>query len=159
MPLIELTTRIAAPRERVFDLARSIDLHLASTAQTGERAVGGVISGLIGPDEEVTWRARHFGVVQHLTSRITRFDRPRHFRDSMVRGAFKRFDHDHIFEEAGGATLMIDRFDFTTPLGVLGRIADSVFLRRYLEKFLETRNKAIRRAAESEAWRKFLEPS
>ena len=159
MPLIELTTRIAAPSERVFDLSRSIDLHLDSTAQTGERAVGGVTSGLIGLGQEVTWRARHFGVVQHLTSRITRFDRPNSFRDSMVCGAFKRFDHDHIFEDAAGATIMIDRFDYTSPLGILGHIADAMFLRRYMEKFLTTRNQEIRQAAESEAWRKYLQPA
>ena len=159
MPLIELTTRIAAPSERVFDLSRSIDLHLDSTAQTGEQAVGGVTSGLIGLGQEVTWRARHFGVVQHLTSRITLFDRPRHFRDSMVRGAFKRFDHDHIFEDAAGATIMIDRFDYTSPLGILGHIADAMFLRRYMEKFLTTRNQEIRQAAESNAWRKYLQPA
>jgi hypothetical protein len=61
MSVIELATSIAAPTERVFDLARSIDLHTERTAGTGERAVAGVTSGLIGLGEEVTWRARHFG--------------------------------------------------------------------------------------------------
>ena len=40
----------------------------------GQVAVGGRTSGLIGLGEEVTWRARHFGVTQHLTSKITAFD-------------------------------------------------------------------------------------
>lgn len=71
MPVIELATSIAAPIERVFDLARSIELHTNSTLSTGERAVAGVTSGLIGQDEEVTWRARHFGVWQSLTVRVT----------------------------------------------------------------------------------------
>jgi hypothetical protein len=39
MPVIELSTSISAPVERVFDLARSIDLHTNSTSSTGERAV------------------------------------------------------------------------------------------------------------------------
>ncbi len=47
MPLIELSTGIRAPIERVFDLARSIDAHVASTGQTRERAVAGRTSGLI----------------------------------------------------------------------------------------------------------------
>ena len=71
MPLIVLETRIRAPRERVFDLARSIDAHQSSTSGTSERAVAGVTSGLIGLGEEVTWRARHLGVTQHLTVRAT----------------------------------------------------------------------------------------
>lgn len=62
MPIIEITTTVAAPAERVFDLARSIDLHMASTSGTNEQAIAGVTTGLIGADDEVTWRAKHFGV-------------------------------------------------------------------------------------------------
>ena len=160
MPWIELTTRIHAPIERVFDLARSIDLHAASTAHTGEKAVGGVTRGLIGLNEEVTWRAKHFGIWQRLTSRITAFQRPTHFRDSMVRGAFRRFDHDHYFREAGGGTTELrDVFDFDAPLGFLGRLANSLFLTRYMTTFLATRNQAINEAAEGENWRGFLQDS
>ena len=158
MPVIELTTEIRAPLERVFDLARSIDLHMASTAQTGERAVAGVTSGLIDLGQEVTWRARHFGTWQHLTSRITTFVRPFHFRDSMVRGAFARFDHDHFFSPRGELTLMRDVFDFQSPLGILGRIADRLFLIDYMSRFLVARNALIKTVAETEQWRRYLPP-
>jgi ligand-binding SRPBCC domain-containing protein len=156
MSLIELTTRIHAPVERCFDLSLCIDLHAASTAHTGERAVGGVMSGLIGMGEEVTWQARHFGVRQHLTSRITAFDRPNHFRDSMVRGAFKRFDHDHYFRSDGEDTVMIDLFDFQAPLGILGTVAERAFLVNYMRRFLQIRNETIKSVAESEEWRRYL---
>lgn len=96
MPVIELATSIAAPIERVFDLARSIELHTNSTLSTGERAVAGVTSGLIGPDQEVTWRARHFGVWQALMVRVTEFERPKHFADVMLRGAFRRMEHRRL---------------------------------------------------------------
>jgi ligand-binding SRPBCC domain-containing protein len=156
MSRIVLVTLIQAPPERCFDLSRSVDLHVASTRQTGERAVGAVTSGLLGPGEEVTWSARHFGIRQTLTSRITAFDRPRHFRDSMVRGAFRRFDHDHFFTARGEGTEMRDVFDFESPLGPFGRIADAVVLERYLRRLLERRNEEIKRVAESEAWRDLL---
>jgi hypothetical protein len=81
MPMIELRTSINAPIERCFDLARSIDFHVVTTGKTQERAVGGRMSGLIGLDETVTWRAKHFGVWQKLTVKVTAFDRPRHFQD------------------------------------------------------------------------------
>jgi len=90
------------------------------------------------------------GVRQTLTSRITAFDRPQHFRDSMVRGAFRRFDHDHFFAACGDATEMRDVFDFESPLGPLGRLVDTLVLERYLRRFLETRNAEIKRVAESE---------
>lgn len=158
MPIIELTMWIGAPAERCFDLSRSIDLHVASVESTGERAIAGVTRGLIGPGEEVTWRARHLGVRQTLTTRITAFDRPRHFRDSMVRGAFSRFDHDHHFTPRDGGTDMRDAFDFSSPLGPLGRIADALLLTRYLRGFLMRRNRVIKDAAESDRWRAFLAP-
>jgi len=98
VPVVHVVTRIRASIERCFDLARDIDLHARSLDDTNEKAVAGVTSGLIGLDDEVTWEATHFGVRQRLTSRITAFDRPHSFRDSMVRGAFAGFDHDHLFE-------------------------------------------------------------
>ena len=107
MPLVQLETLIHAPIDRCFDLSRDIDLHIRSTEGTEEIAVAGVTTGLIGLGEEVTWEATHFGVRQKLTTGITAFSRPGHFRDSQVRGAFRRFDHDHYFIALdGGATLM-----------------------------------------------------
>ena len=128
MPIIELSTVIHTSRERVFDLARSIDAHQDCTGGTEERAVAGVTRGLIGMGDEVTWEARHFGVRQRLTVRVTAFDRPRHFQDIMISGAFKSMVHDHEFAEHPTGTLMRDRFEFASPLGILGKIADGLFL-------------------------------
>lgn len=156
MPVIELTTKVLSPIERTFDLARSVDLHMASTAPTGERAVAGVTTGLMALGDEVTWRAKHFGIWQELASRITAFERPIHFRDSMVHGIFQRFDHDHFFAQHGNITVMRDVFDFQSPMGVLGRLADHLFLIRYLRSFLRTRNDTIKAVAESDRWQRYV---
>ena len=156
MPGIELTTAIAAPIDRVFDLSRSIDLHTVSTAATGERAIAGVTTGLIGLGDEVTWRARHFGIWQTLTVRIVAYDRPRHFRDVMVKGAFTRMAHDHYFDAAGEQTTVRDVFEFMSPLGPLGRIADVTFLGRYMRALLIERNAVIKSVAESAEWTRFV---
>lgn len=148
METVRVETLIRAPLERCFDAARDLDLHQRSMAHTGERAVAGRISGLIELGEEVTWRARHFGVMQHFTSRITAFSRPTHFRDEMQRGAFRSFVHDHFFRDEHGATLMVDELAFAAPLGILGVIAEKLVLRRYLEKLLADRARVIREAVE-----------
>lgn len=148
LPVIILETRIHAPIERCFDLSLDIDLHMLSTAHTKEVAVAGVTTGLIGPNEEVTWRATHFGIRQELTTRITAYERPTHFRDSQVRGAFKRFDHDHHFEDLSNATCMRDVFDYDSPLGFLGKLADRLFLMNYMKSLLEVRNRLIKEVAE-----------
>jgi ligand-binding SRPBCC domain-containing protein len=155
---LELGIFIAAPLERCFDLARDVGAHLASTPGTRERVVGGKTSGLLELDDEVTWEAVHFGVKQRLTSRITRFDRPNVFRDSMVRGAFKRFDHDHFFTATNGGTECRDVFDYEAPLSVLGSIAERTFLDRYLRRFLETRLRMLKEMAERELQNRSLDP-
>jgi ligand-binding SRPBCC domain-containing protein len=156
VPVIDITTPIHAPIQRVFDLSRSVDLHTVSTHQTGEHAITGVTGGLMALGDEVTWRARHFGIWQNLTSRITAFEPPTYFRDSLVRGAFRRFDHDHFFSQQGDITLMRDVFDYDSPLGFLGRLADRLFLKRYMKQLLVTRNAVIKAAAETDEWRHYI---
>ncbi|QHF24448.1 cyclase [Rathayibacter sp. VKM Ac-2804] len=136
----EVVTRSSLPVAELFDRARSIDLHTESQAASGERAVGGVVSGTIGLGEEVTWRARHFGVPLRLTSRITAFDAPHSFTDEQTRGPFRSFRHEHRFEaDGGGGSVMTDRVSFRAPFGVLGRIAERLVLARYLRRLIEER--------------------
>ena len=156
MVRIELSTAIAAPVERCFDLSRSIDLHMASTDGTGERAIAGVTSGLIGSGQEVTWLGRHFGLKVTHTSRITAYERPEYFQDSMVRGNFQRFCHDHYFRVDGSGTLMKDVMEFEAPFGPVGKVVDRLLLDRHMRKLLARRNAAIKRVAEGHEWRTYL---
>lgn len=156
MPIIELRTEIKAKKEIVFDLSRSVDLHKISTKQSNEKAIAGRTSGLMGLYESVTWRAKHFGVYQNLTSKITQYDRPNFFVDEMVSGAFSRFKHEHHFDEWNGGTLMTDIFDYQSPLGILGKLADSLFLEKYMRDLLTERNRVLKEFAESDKWRLIL---
>ncbi len=129
-------TESTLPVEQLFDRARSIDLHLDSQQDAGERAVAGVTSGLIGEDQEVTWRAKHFGIPLTMTSRVTHFDFPRSFTDEQVKGPFKAFKHVHEFQPTAAGSIMTDRVQFTAPLGVLGRAVERLILRGYLERLI-----------------------
>jgi len=154
---LSLETFIAAPPDRCFDLARSIDLHMASTDWTGEKAIAGVTSGLIALGQEVTWEGRHFGLQLHHTSLITAYDRPHHFQDCMLRGRFKSFCHDHYFESRDGGTVMRDEMEFLAPCGLLGWLVERTLLKSHMTDLLSRRNQAIKRAAEGDAWRAFLQ--
>lgn len=149
MPVIRLETFINAERAIVFDFARSIDLHQISTAHTNERAIAGKTSGLIELNESVTWEARHLEIVQRLTSKITAMKHPEYFVDEMVSGAFKSFKHEHTFELQGEGTLMVDLFDYVSPMGILGKVADTLFLKRYMAKLLTIRNQVIKEHSEA----------
>ncbi|MBB5638454.1 ligand-binding SRPBCC domain-containing protein [Pedobacter cryoconitis] len=156
MPTIYLNTFILATPEEVFDLSRNIDLHQISTQQTKEKVVAGKMSGLIGPGESVTWRAKHFGFFQELTSKITAFEKPHSFTDEMVKGAFKSFKHIHKFEEKDNGTLMTDVFIYISPLGILGKLADYLFLQKYMENLLTARNTILKKYAEKDKNREVL---
>jgi ligand-binding SRPBCC domain-containing protein len=132
-------TESALPPDRLFNLARSIDAHLDSQADAGEQAVAGVTMGLIGAGQEVTWRARHFGVPIRMTSRITSMEFPERFVDEQVRGPFKAFRHVHEFEATASGSVMTDRVEFTAPFGLLGRIVEKLVLHRYLERLIVER--------------------
>ena len=78
------------------------------------------------------------------------------FADEMIKGTFKAMHHVHSFEKNGDGTRMIDEFEFTSPLGMLGIIADNLFLKNYMTKFLENKNQELKNVAESEKWKKVL---
>ncbi len=156
MPIIHLTTFIAAPQQRVFDLSRSITLHTVSMKHTGEKAIKGVTSGLINLDETVTWQARHLFKTRTLETRITKMHLWDSFTDEMVKGDFVQMKHEHAFKTAQNGTIMIDLFSFTPPYGLIGQLFNFIFLEGYMKQLLEQRNAAIKKYAESELWKQVL---
>ena len=156
MPILKLKTIINADIQIVFDLSRSIDLHKISTKHTNEEAVAGKTSGLIELGEQVTWRAKHFGMYQNLTSKITNYKNPNYFTDEMVSGAFKSFKHEHHFEYINNQTVITDHFEYISPFGVFGKLIDSLFLKKYMINLLDKRNQTIKEFAESDKWKKVL---
>ncbi|MBP9924955.1 MAG: SRPBCC family protein [Cyclobacteriaceae bacterium] len=156
MNKIELTTFIKAPIEICFDLARSVDLHKISFQQTKEDAVGGVTSGLIGPNQKVLWQATHLGIRQTLETKISKYTPPFFFTSEMVSGFFKNMIHDHFFYVMGEDTVMVDHFYYESPLGILGDAADILFLKGYFIRLLEKRNEILKLYAETEKWMEFI---
>ena len=150
MPTIHLETLIAAPPDRCFDLALSVDLHRQSVAHTHERPIAGVTTGAMRLGDTVTWEAVHFGIKQHLTTRITACERPHYFVDEMIRGIFQAMRHHHAFVPQPAGTLMIDTFMFQTPLGPLGRVVEKLILTRYMRRLLLSRNRYLKHVAEDE---------
>jgi ligand-binding SRPBCC domain-containing protein len=151
MTKFRLETRIEAPIERVFDLARDIGLHERSMAASGERAIAGRMRGPIEQGETVTWRARHFGLWWTMTSQITEVHAPTTFADQQEGGPFAWFRHRHTFRAVPGGTVMTDDWEHASPFGPIGRLVDHVVLGRYMRGLLETRNAALKVEAEAQA--------
>ena len=156
MPTIHLTTFIAAPVERVFDLSRSIDLHKQSMTGHKEEAVAGVRFGLIEKDETVTWKAKHFFKTRLLRIKITAMKKAEMFIDEQIEGDFKMMKHEHHFKPCDNGTIMIDLISFQAPYGTIGKLFNNLYLTSYMKKLIEQRNKFIREFAESDKWKKLL---
>lgn len=150
MSKIYLETFLKADIQKVFDLSRDIDFHKKSTSKTNEKAIAGKTSGLIELGETVTWRAKHLGFYQTLTTKITEMESPKMFTDVMTKGAFKSMKHQHIFKKKEGKTLMIDIFEFESPFGIIGKIVNQIFLKKYLTKFLIERNRMLKEILEAD---------
>lgn len=154
---IYLETIIRSTQHRCFELSRSIDFHKDSMSESNEIPVAGKTSGLIELGEFVEWEATHFFVRQRLSSKITEMVKPHYFVDEMVKGAFKSFSHKHEIRKLNeNEVMMIDDFRYETPLGILGKIAYALVLKKYMEKMIRDRGIAIKHALETDEWKKYL---
>lgn len=149
MPKFTLHTEIAADITTCFDLARSIDFHKESLRHTEEIPISGKTTGRIALGEWVSWEAKHFGIVQYFTTKITEFEAPHYFKVEMAYGAFKSYTHKHSFVKEGVSTVMIDEVSFKSPYGALGRLVNIVFLKRYMVRLIKRRNTHLKLRAEA----------
>ncbi|WP_394352500.1 SRPBCC family protein [Flavobacterium silvaticum] len=131
-------------------MARNVDFHKLSVANTNEEAVAGRTSGLCELGDRITWEATHFGIRQRLSVEITKFEKPYFFEDTMTKGAFKSMRHEHHFSFENGLTVMKDEFYFEAPFGIIGKIFNALILKKYMMTFLLQRNALLKELAEKD---------
>ncbi len=157
MTRIILETPIQAPIEVCFDLARDVNAHVQTSSFTDERVVlPGKTSGRLELGDVVTFEGVHFGVRQRLTAKVIEMDRPSRFADEMVQGAFHRLRHTHEFQPKGVGTVMRDTLEWEAPLGLLGRLADKLFLEKHMRTFLSRKQAQLKVLAEAQGKDRFL---
>jgi ligand-binding SRPBCC domain-containing protein len=156
MSIIHLTTFIGAPLERVFDLSRSVGLHKYSMARYKEEVIDGTMTGLMGMGDTVTWKAKHLWKQRILQVKLTQYKRPDYFADEQTKGDFLLMKHEHYFRPIENGTIMIDQFRYEVPYGKIGELVNTFYLEKYLTRLLEERNAMIKKVAESNQWKQFL---
>jgi len=148
MPQIVIETEINADIDICFDLARDIGFYSQSLKNRNEIPISGKISGLVEKGDYVTWETTHLNLLQHLTLKVSEFEKPYLFVDEIVKGEFKSYKHNHVFKEIEGKTVMIDELYFASKYGIIGKITDYLILKRYLKGLMITRNKILKQKAE-----------
>jgi len=149
MTKIRLKTTINAPIEIVFNNSRNIDIHQYSASKTNEIAIAGRTSGLINKGETVTWKGKHFGIYLKHQSIITKMEFPNYFVDEQLKGHFKRFKHEHIFQQKENKTVMTDILEYETPFGIFGKLFDKLILENHLSNFILYRNQILKKLSEN----------
>lgn len=149
MTQIKITTTINATIEIVFNNSRNIDIHQYSASKTNEKAIAGRTSGLIEIGETVTWKGKHFGINLRHQSIITEMEFPNYFVDEQLKGHFKSFKHEHIFEQKENKIIMTDILEYETPFGFIGKLFDKLILENHLTNFILHRNQILKELSES----------
>jgi ligand-binding SRPBCC domain-containing protein len=145
---------INAPIDRCFLLSTNIEL-VGRTL--GMKPLEGRTSGMVVADDRILWAGWKFGFPQMHETYITQYDRPNFFQDTMGRGRFKRYQHDHYFYEMDDRTVLNDKIRFTMPLGFVGRLVGQFVLVPYLSRKLRRRLVTLRRVAQTrKEWVKYL---
>jgi ligand-binding SRPBCC domain-containing protein len=148
------TVHINAPIERVFLLSTNIEI-LGMTL--GMKPIEGKTTGTIESGEKLMWAGWKFGFPQMHESLITKYERPTFYQDTMGRGRFRRFQHDHHFMEIDGQTSLNDKIRFTMPLGWVGNLVGRYILVPYISRRLRRRMHLLKTIAESKKkWKRYL---
>jgi hypothetical protein len=104
------------------------------TARSGGVADGGSVELRLGRGPlAMRWVGRHRDAVPD-----------RGFVDEQVEGPFARWVHEHLFEPAGsGQTRVTDQVEYELPFGAAGALADSLLIRRRLERAFRYRHATL----------------
>jgi ligand-binding SRPBCC domain-containing protein len=156
MARIHLTTFIAAPSERVFDLSRHLALYKLLFHNRREKFSSGAGSNLLGKGETISVISKHAGKSRMSMIKITDLQRPLSFIEEQVKGDLDSFRHEHHFKRVANGTIIIDLVEFGGPKDIIGRIFGKIYFKKYLEELLRKRNEVIRSYAETEKWRAVL---
>lgn len=147
---------INAPIDRCFLLSTNVALVQQTIKLT---PVAGRTTGLIVGNDTVRWSGWKFGLPVSHESLITEYERPAFFQDTQNRGWFKRFQHDHRFEDIDGRTLLIDIVRFSLPFGLPGRVIGKHIVVPHVLDLMQKRFHLIKRIAEGNDWERYVAPA
>ena len=153
--------RVRAPIERCFLLSTSIELVQRTLGLRPIAAESRKAGGLIAPADQLVWRGWKFGLPQMHETLITAYEPPHFFQDTMGRGRFARFQHDHRFTAIADrpgeeTTLLEDEVRFAMPFGWPGWLAGRLVMAPHIRGLVRRRFALLKRTAEGENWRRYL---
>jgi ligand-binding SRPBCC domain-containing protein len=140
MPVVRRSVVINAPAEKVFDFhtdTRNLPLISPSWMKVDILKTTGEGKGKI-----IELYIMQFGFVKtKWVVEISEYERPLRITDTALQGPFKRFRHQRDIKPiTASSSELTDTFDYELPLGVIGKIGNALFMRRFIERMFEARH-------------------
>ena len=153
MITIRLTTWVNAPIEQCFRLATNVEFNSGASANATEGA--GADTFQVGDTfDRSAWR---MGFCVSHTSRIEEVRPFTYFREVMIAGGFRHYEHEHHFAPMDDGTRVRSEVRFSTGFGPPGLLLERILLRRYVMKLLIERHMRLKHTIESNEWQRYLE--
>ena len=76
-------------------------------------------------------------------TKITHVHEPEYFADDQRVGPYTLWHHQHHFKTTSEGVEMTDEIDYALPLGILGQLAHSLFVRREVNRIFDHRFKVL----------------
>jgi len=83
------------------------------------------------------------GIKQNWVTEITHVQEGKFFVDEQRFGPYKMWHHEHVFEKTEAGILMTDRVSYKIPFGILGHIAQKLFVKKQVESIFNYRYKTL----------------
>jgi ligand-binding SRPBCC domain-containing protein len=83
------------------------------------------------------------GIPLNWQTEIFKVDKPHSFADRQLKGPYKIWEHTHTFIQKENGTLMIDELKYQIPLGILGDLAHSIFVKKKVAEIFKFRERAL----------------
>jgi ligand-binding SRPBCC domain-containing protein len=83
------------------------------------------------------------GLPVHWVTEITDVNEPNYFVDVQRKGPYRLWHHQHFLREVDDGVEMTDEVNYSIPFGLIGRLANAVFVEKRLNAIFEYRFKAL----------------
>lgn len=135
--------RIPLPLDVVFRFFASAANLEAITPPFLRFSMQGPVPGQMQRGTIIRYRLRLFGIPVYWRTLISEWEPPLRFVDIQQKGPYRLWRHEHTFRPVEGGTLMRDVVEYHIPLGILGHVAQRLFVRRQLMAIWRYRERKI----------------
>jgi len=137
-------TRIPKPVDEVFAFfAEAVNLEAITPPWLGFRTLTPQPIAMAA-GTRIQYRLSIRGAPVRWTTGIRRWDPPHRFVDVQLSGPYQLWHHTHSFEPCEGGTRMTDVVRYRLPLACIGRLINSLIVKRDVERIFDYRNRRIR---------------